>query len=105
MVEKQKRTFGLEGRVVLQPVSILEATLQRESVDVVFMDTNHTYDDYNYIMHLLENSVLRRGFLFIVDDPLHTGTDLARKQFIEKHSDSYKVITRTDWNLWWFFEK
>lgn len=95
--------FDLTDRLDLRNCSLTEAKLKPNSIDVVFMDTNHRYpDDYQYICHLLGSGALREGFLFLGDDPMHSGTDQARKQFISEQSDNYRIITRPDKNLWWF---
>jgi hypothetical protein len=106
LIERLDKQFSLVNRVKLYNQSVLDAPLEQNSIDVVLMDTNHKYpDDFDYVMHLINSGVLRKNFLFIGDDPLHTGTDIARKRFIEEHSHSHKIITRKDKNLWWFFEK
>ena len=76
------------------------------SVDVVYMDTNHEYpNDYEYILHFLSSGYLKKDFVFIGDDPTHTGTKTSRERFISEYSHQYKIITREDWNLWWFYPK
>ena len=106
LTKRMRTDFHIADRLTLMQMDVRNAPLQPDSIDIVFMDTNHCYpDDYEYIMHLLNGNVLRKGFLFIGDDPLHTGTNLAREHFIRQHSASYRIITRADKNLWWFFAR
>jgi hypothetical protein len=106
LINRMDADWHLSKRVEVHKASILDVPLEPNSVDAVLMDTNHLYpDEYEYIMHLTRNNILRKGFIFAVDDPLHTGTDTTRKRFIAEHSDKYKSITRSDKNLWWFFAK
>ena len=103
LVKQVGRSCDLAGRLSLQQTNLLEAELSPDSVDVVFMDTDHRYpDDYGYLMHLLAGPILRPGFLFIGDDPLHTGTKQARERLIREQSHFLDIATRPDWNLWWF---
>lgn len=103
-LQQKDAEWNLVKRVELLQGSILKAPLRPDSIDVVFMDTNHVFpDEYNYVKHLLDGGFLRKGFLFIGDDPLHTGTDETRRYFIEKHGGEFKVITHEGWNLWWFY--
>jgi hypothetical protein len=75
--------MGFADRITLLNSGILEASLERQSVDLVLMDTNHRYpDDYDFVMRLIEGEILRPGFLFIGDDPTQDGTDTSRKRFI-----------------------
>ena len=70
------------------------------------MDTNHVYpEEYDLILHFLDRDLLRRGFLFVVDDPTHSGTDSALQQFLRERSDEFKILTSAEKNLWWFFRK
>jgi predicted O-methyltransferase YrrM len=106
LVGRMDPLWHLRERVELYHTSILELPLQPDSVNAVLMDTNHVYpDEFEFIMHLLGKRILRRGFVFVIDDPAHTGTDTTRKRFIAEHGDHYKNITRIDKNLWWFFAR
>jgi len=93
---------GVAGRASLRCCAVQEADVAPNSVDVVFMDTNHTEEDYDYILHVLGSGWLRRHWLFVGDDPEHTGTKVARERFIERFAGTYHIITRPDLNLWWF---
>ena len=53
---------------------------------------------------LLDRDILREGFLFAGDDPMHTGTKQARERFLRENEGVYRIETRTDQNLWWFSE-
>jgi len=98
--------WNLVKRAELHRASVVDVPFAPNSIDAVFMDTSHVFpDDLEYIRHLTSNGVLRKGFVFVVDDPLHSGTDIARRQFISKESAKYKIITRRDKNLWWFFSR
>ena len=102
--EKVGEELATQGRIELHCTNVLCAPFAPASIDVVFMDTNHRYpDDYAYITYLLEGGFLRDGFLFIGDDPMHTGTSRARESFIRARSSEFRIITREDWNLWWFY--
>ena len=104
LVGRMSSQWNLESRVKLYKSSILDVPLSSNSIDVVFMDTDHKYpNDLEYIMYLLNSGVLRANFLFIGDDPIHTGTKKSREHFIAEQSSKYKIITRPDKNLWWFF--
>lgn len=105
IVDCMGKAIGFQDRVTLKCGGILEQKLEPNSIDVVFMDTNHTaLDDYDFIMHIINSGALREDFLFVGDDPTHSGTDESRKQFIDRHSDQYHIVTRVDMNLWWFKE-
>ncbi len=100
------KQWNLSGRVKLYKASILNIPLEPNSLDAVFMDTSHIYpDDYEYIKYLTTSGILHRGFLFIGDDPVDAGTDKARQRLIAEEGAKYKIITRPDKNLWWFFER
>ncbi len=95
--------MGFADRVTLLNAGVLEAPLERQSVDLVLMDTNHRYpDDYEFVMRLIDDEILRPGFLFVGDDPTQAGTDTSRKRFIEEHGNRFAIEIRTDLNLWWF---
>ena len=106
MVEHVGVQMGFADRTTLLNTGILEAPLEKHSVDLVLMDTNHRYpDDYDFVLRLIDEEILRPGFLFLGDDPTQDGTDTSRRRFIEEHSDRFHVETRTDLNLWWFYER
>ncbi len=98
--------FALSGRVNIMSHSVLDAPLAPDCIDVVMMDTDHRYpDDLNYVEHVLRCGALREGFLFIGDDPMHTGTQRAREQFTSEHSSTYSVEVSERQNLWWFCDR
>jgi hypothetical protein len=100
LMNRMDAEWHLLNRVQLHNASILDVPFKPDSVDAVLMDTNHLYpDEYDYIMHLISNNILRKGFLFAIDDPLHTGTDTTRRRFIADQGGMYKNITREDKNL------
>jgi hypothetical protein len=106
LLDRVDSDWHLAHRVKLYNASVLDVPLESNSIDAVLMDTNHLYpDEYKYILHLTSNNILRKGFIFAVDDPLHSGTDTTRKRFIAEQGDKYRSITREDMNLWWFFAK
>lgn len=106
LINRMDAQWHLSNRVELQRASILDVSLPPASVDVVFMDTNHLYpDDFEFIMYLTTSGVLRQGFVFIGDDPLHTGTHLARQRFIAEQSARYQIVTKPAKNLWWFLAR
>ena len=105
LAECMRDEFELGNRLELRQGSILDTGLTADSVDVVFMDTDHRYpDDYDYMRCLLDRDILREGFLFAGDDPMHTGTKQARERFLRENEGVYRIETRTDQNLWWFSE-
>lgn len=105
VVNEMNQRWALNPRVDIQCSSILEARIPPGSVDVVFMDTSHKYPhDYEFVNRLVKGGHMKPKFLFIGDDPLHTGTDEARRRLIVEWSHRYKFITRSDLNLFWFFE-
>ncbi|MFQ5503051.1 MAG: hypothetical protein ACE5EQ_12270 [Phycisphaerae bacterium] len=93
-----------DNRSEIRNESITQAKLDTESIDVVFMDTNHGEDDYDFIRHVLDSGWLRRHWLFVCDDPNHSGTKIARERLMRDFDDTYKIITRPDINLWWFWK-
>jgi len=103
LISRMDATWNLSQRVKLFKGSIVDVSLEPKSVDVVFMDTNHVYpDEFEYITYILKSNLLRDGFVFVGDDPLHTGSDTTRRRFIAEQSRNYRIITREDKNLWWF---
>ncbi len=103
LIGRVDHDFRVSDRIDLRPVGLYEAQLEANSVDVVFMDTDHRYpDDHDYIRYLLDGDILRPGFLFIGDDPMHTGTKLARERFIQENDGRYHIETLPQENLWWF---
>lgn len=105
LVDRMREPFVLGDRVALHLCGLTDAPLPAASVDVVFMDTNHRYpDDYEYIVQLLGRRVLTDGFLFVGDDPLHTGTCQSRERFIREYATRFTIETCTRRNLWWFTE-
>lgn len=106
LVERMDSEWNLKDRVVLHRAALLDAPLEECSIDAVFMDTSHMYPgDFECIMHLVNGSFLRRGFVFVGDDPMHSGTKLSRERFMSEHNDLYRIITRVDKDLWWFFKR
>ncbi len=106
MVERVGSQIGFADRVTLLNTGVLEAKLEKHSVDLVLMDTNHRYpDDYDFVMRLIDGEVLRPGFLFIGDDPTQDGIDTSRRRFIDEHSARFHIETRADFNLWWFWDR
>ena len=106
MVERPFGGKNLAGRTRFHQIGFEDYPLSANSIDVVFMDTNHQYpDEFNYIIRLLESGALRKNYLFLIDDPFHTGTDIARRRLIEERSDSLEIHTVGEWGLWWFKER
>jgi hypothetical protein len=106
LIQEMDVKWNLAARTEVRTHSVLETDLSRASVDVVFMDTDHGYPgDYDYVMYLLDSGALAPGFLFIGEDPFHTGTDTSRRRLISELSDAYKFITRPDLNLFWFYKR
>ena len=103
LADRMRNEFHLDNRLSIQQNNLLDADLAPKSIDIVFMDTNHRYpDDYDYVIHLLKSGILSEDFIFIGDDPMHTGTQRAREQLILEFKQQYRFITRPDKNLWWF---
>ena len=103
LIQQIGRQFDLGERVSLEQTNLLDTSLAPHSVDVVFMDTDHRYpQDYEYITYLLDSHILRPDFLFIGDDPYHTGTQEARRRLESEPCHRLDIETRPDWNLWWF---
>jgi predicted O-methyltransferase YrrM len=105
MIEQADATWKLQGRAQLRCSSVLQANLPESSVDVVFMDTSHAYpDEYHMVRHLFDAGMIKPKFLFVGDDPMHSGTDVTRRRLITEWGERYKFITRPDLNLYWFFK-
>jgi len=106
MINRPSGNKNLTGRTRFHQISFEDYPLPADSIDVVFMDTDHDYpDEFNFIIRLLKSGALRKNFLFLVDDPFHTGTDIARGKLIEGHSDNLEIHTVAEWSLWWFKER
>lgn len=103
LANRVDESYKLGGRLQLRCSQLTQAMIEPNSIDVVFMDTDHRYpDDYEYVMYLLDQGILRHGFLFVGDDPMHTGTCQARERFIAQQSDKFGITTSPQKNLWWF---
>ncbi len=106
LMQRMDERWNLVKRSELHRASVLDVLFAPNSIDAVFMDTSHVFpDDLEYIRHLTSNGILRKGFVFVVDDPLHSGTDITRRQFIREESAKYEIITRPDKTLWWFISR
>ena len=102
LLQRMEDEWNLKGRWEVHHKSVMEMPFSRHSFDIVFMDTNHMETDYEYIIHLIKNEYVKPNFLFLGDDPFHTGTKISREKFIEKYGDQYPVITDSQYNLWYF---
>ena len=103
VIESVGREMGFLDRINLHNASISEFELKPNSLDIVFMDTDHKYpNDYNYIHRLLDSGALRDGFVFVGDDPFHSGTDTSRLRFIDESSDEFEIQTDEALDLFWF---
>lgn len=103
LIARMDTEWNLRSRVTLWNASISDVPLPPASIDVVFMDTNHVYaDDRASIAHLTTCGALAEGFVFLGDDPFHSGTRLARERFIADQGSRYEIETSAARNLWWF---
>lgn len=96
--------FDLADRLELHESTVVRAPLAPHGIDVVFMNTEHRYPEgYAYVAHLLDGGFLRDGFLFVGVGPMSDGTRTTRERLTRDRFGELRVLTRADWNLWWFY--
>ncbi len=97
--------WRIRGRYTLENVGLYDWKLPDRPLDVIFMDTNHTPEDRDYVRYLLDRGMLSPRGVFFIDDANHTGTKAALVPLAEELPRDFgrKLIVREDWDLAWFF--
>ncbi len=90
----------------LHQCDVIDYSFQKESIDIVFMDTDHIFEEemrsFNFFF---DNQYLSENFLFLCDDPMHSGTKKFRESIVNELPNGVAYSLEQAFNLFYFYRK